>query len=460
MDAARLPRTRGDGPRPGFPAHAGMDPESADRGFPARQYGTASDGIQASPHTRGWTPQIIRERVDAASPHTRGWRLPRTRGDGPASPHTPGMETVSPHGSRSRNEASPHTRGWTPGTSGAGLRLPRTRGDGFPAHAGMDPHTRGWTRVAPTVASGLPRTRGDGPRLRACRRRADRASPHTRGWTREADVGFPAHAGIHPAVRGLPRTRGDGPRARGWSRRSPSAASPHTRGWTRPRFPAGAGSSEVGFPAHAGMDPSRFRERCYRQRLPRTRGDGPVAIGFPAHAGMDPLYRRIWPAGLPRTRGSARARGFPAHAGMDPLGKRPARRSGWASPHTRGWTLPAADHQYRPQEASPHTRGWTPADVGFPAHAGMDPGRFARGFPAHAGMDPRHRTALPACRQRLPRTRGDGPEPLLALWRGHGGFPAHAGMDPSQSLETQAAPRLPRTRGDGPEPDTAGVWTL
>ena len=130
-------------------------------------------------------------------------------------------------------------------------------------------------------------------------------------------------------------------------------------------------------------------------------------------------------------------------------------------PRTRGdgpWRNPSAPPVIG---ASPHTRGWTPAwrigregDRGFPAHAGMDPG------PARS----------PSRRRRLPRTRGDGPEPLLCPappdwasphtrgWtRGEvevrvrlEGFPAHAGMDPSHGTGAPPANRLPRTRGDGP----------
>ena len=77
--------------------------------------------------------------------------------------------------------------------------------------------------------------------------------------------------------------------------------------------------------------------------------------------------------------------------------------------------------------------------------------------------------------ERIPRTRGDGPEPA----RGHGrrardsphprgwtlhapvlhapvlGFPAPAGMDPPSCRLRRSAPRIPRTRGDGPGWDTA-----
>ena len=214
----RLPRTRGDGPvspastaacqeasphtrgwtpaahramtnDDGFPAHAGMDPSPCcAAACAARLPRTRGDGPpstmlcqlppSASPHTRGWTldraPPLVSGK---ASPHTRGWTrafrlllssnrgfpahagmdpvlhrpsglsvgLPRTRGDGPRG---------RPHRER-KHKASPHTRGWTPHRPPASDDVP-----GFPAHAGMDPSRR------------------------RRRRRRPGASPHTRGWTR------------------------------------------------------------------------------------------------------------------------------------------------------------------------------------------------------------------------------------------------------------------------------------
>ena len=193
---------------------------------------------------------------------------------------------------------------------------------------------------------GLPRTRGDGPGPRRCVRVQVWASPHTRGWTRldrrsgHSDPGFPAHAGMDPVLRfqelaqaRLPRTRGDGPRPLKTFDPIPMA-SPHTRGWTPPT--GGGWVWADGFPAHAGMDPHPYPGGADRWWLPRTRGDGPST----------------WQP-------------------------RPTSRP--ASPHTRGWTpgVPRVIHD----------------DSGFPAHAGMDPGRSTR-----------ERTIAG-----LPRTRGDGP---------------------------------------------------
>ncbi len=335
-------------------------------------------------------------------------RLPRTRGDGPESGITHPASAA----------ASPHTRGWT---RGAGI--PAGAHPGFPAHAGMDP---GPFRSSAPI-SWLPRTRGDGPVGDWRRAAAMRASPHTRGWTRvkgsagKIGRGFPAHAGMDPAhasvaswASWLPRTRGDGP----YTPRQASRvrqASPHTRGWTRRRLAEGGGHE--GFPAHAGMDPCQGIGGKNRSGLPRTRGDGPrdhftnaglpeasphtrgwtlpgggriaKRLGFPAHAGMDPAHPAYsaLPLGLPRTRGDgpfSRNRqlpciGLPRTRGDGPQA-RPSRM--WpltASPHTRGWTLWALFHW------------WVPS--GFPAHAGMD------------RVQPRRQGG----RQRLPRTRGDGP---------------------------------------------------
>ena len=294
----------------------------------------------------------------------------------------------------------------------------------------------------------LPRTRGDGPCIRSHRTGSCRASPHTRGWTAGSVTstlmtkGFPAHAGMDPAdsmfgfrrLR-LPRTRGDGP---GFCRPAARAkpASPHTRGWTRRAL--GLRQRLEGFPAHAGMDPSSCCRGRHRARLPRTRGDGPRS---------SPRTRTAAPAS-PHTRGWTRARrqprhfpyGFPAHAGMDPARRADSRRR-TGLPRTRGDGPHPGEGPRAHHPASPHTRGWT---VAHPAHVGPDDG-----FPAHAGMDPRV-CEVDRSRLRLPRTRGDGPEPEHAPpaaagasphtrgWTfntclpplGGTGFPAHAGMDP------------------------------
>ena len=341
--------------------------------------------------------------------------------------------------------ASPHTRGWTR------RMLERVQGRaGFPAHAGMDPHPDGGGGGGPW----LPRTRGDGPSRFKTREHRSTASPHTRGWTAGGLVrqwrgyGFPAHAGMDPADavvrhRGhrLPRTRGDGPRA---TDPDPAGtpASPHTRGWTP--FDDLIHVPRTGFPAHAGMDPGCRPPTPSGTWLPRTRGDGPQRVrqvdgpdaGFPAHAGMDRFdIARHGPAtGLPRTRGDG-----PGHVGReDPAGV--------ASPHTRGWT------RRRPIEVG--------RDCGFPAHAGMDPAiatwtSRTDGLPRTRGDGPLY-TIDPATAQAAsPHTRG-WTRPPLSRGGARGGFPAHAGMDPTAGSRQRHFDRLPRTRGDGPEPKTGG----
>ena len=301
-----LPRTRGDGPqveprlggverasphtrgwtvdglrlrryRRGFPAHAGMDPAcmpscAGDAWLPR----TRGDGplwripnpsdATASPHTRGWTPLVMRDALKSrgfpahagmdpprpAAPGARR-RLPRTRGDGPQR-RAARLQLA---------QASPHTRGWTRNRLRGGRRDCR---EGFPAHAGMDPSAG----ARDSSRSRLPRTRGDGSRTYHVYLAFVEASPHTRGWTAAVPllvlqvVGFPAHAGMDPAAsastalrRRLPRTRGDGPTSI-MACAASITASPHTRGWTplavllRPR--------PRGFPAHAGMDPFKSSE--------------------------------------------------------------------------------------------------------------------------------------------------------------------------------------------------------
>ena len=357
--------------------------------------------VEASPHTRGWTPGVadqggVQRGFPAHAwmdrePAQRAWRparLPRTRGDGPT--------LLRLHADRAL--ASPHTRGWTrSGKCRLELRL------GFPAHAGMDLPSP-WL---PRSRRRLPRTRGDGPLRGKGRSGGAAASPHTRGWTvghREllgSSGGFPAHAGMDPgAGRGarrclrLPRTRGDGPRAI-TSDRVMLAASPHTRGWTPCR--AGAGSIGPGFPAHAGMDPSGRRRRDGRARLPRTRGDGPVAANGGIKAALASPHTRGWTPGDHACR--CPDCGFLAHAGMD-RGIHPRVGARTRLPRTRGDGPRARSTSRHPSWASPHTRGWTGTST---AHVPR-----AEGFPAHAGMDPL--TSTRSTRSaRLPRTRGDGP---------------------------------------------------
>ena len=172
----------------------------------------------------------------------------------------------------------------------------------------------------------LPRARGDGPKNKRAEVYREQASPRTRGWTRQvridvhSAVGFPAHAGMDPSpptmqsIRSwLPRARGDGPLSIR-TLTSRRVASPRTRGWT----PA-SGRADIhfyGFPAHAGMDPGSRRPPPARQRLPRARGDGPIARSSPDQGSTASPRTRGWTL-FALLRGSSRS-GFPAHAGMDP----------------------------------------------------------------------------------------------------------------------------------------------
>ena len=172
----------------GFPAHAGMDP-SARRSAskPAWFPRTRGDGpvpCQAvpchawvSPHTRGWTPSgaASRRRPEGFPAHAgmdpqsdghglTPFRFPRTRGDGPGYAQAAARDLP----------VSPHTRGWTPARRGC-----RQAVAGFPAHAGMDPISRG----SRSSRHRFPRTRGDGPAYRPRLDPQSAVSPHTRGWT-------------------------------------------------------------------------------------------------------------------------------------------------------------------------------------------------------------------------------------------------------------------------------------
>ena len=273
------PRTRGSTcycadltvQRRGFPAHAGIDP-GRPRAPPAETWlprargdrplfaAAGSPPAEASPRTRGSTRvRLDLDRTRAGFPAhagidpwalvlSRPWtRLPRARGDRPVGfiGHCP----VS--------KASPRTRGST-----CRLTIRRDIDDGFPAHAGIDPDVH----TSYEFPRRLPRARGDRPLLAAVIASYGRASPRTRGSTCGQHVrlwhfrGFPAHAGIDLSrlplrreTKWLPRARGDRPSIKSNSA-SRFRASPRTRGSTR----IGAVFSlfTVGFPAHAGIDPT------------------------------------------------------------------------------------------------------------------------------------------------------------------------------------------------------------
>ena len=113
----------------------------------------------------------------------------------------------------------------------------------------------------------LPRTRGDRPNSPQLAKSVIWATPHTRGSTRASGSdgqpiwGYPAHAGIDPALplrryllEWLPRTRGDRP-AYDLLYRLTTTATPHTRGSTYSK--SAFSPSYEGYPAHAGIDRKR-----------------------------------------------------------------------------------------------------------------------------------------------------------------------------------------------------------
>ena len=259
----------------------------------------ACKALPAPPHTRGSAlSPSARYAIASGSPAHAGigpatqtlpipiWRLPRTRGDRPSYDPRPTRTWKAP----------PHTRG-----SAASPKATWTRPPGSPAHAGIGP-----ARHAPTTsAPRLPRTRGDRPPKRRRPRNTDKAPPHTRGSADvhqhgpPADVGSPAHAGIGPTTTaaaasgtGLPRTRGDRP-VSGQIGFPPPAAPPHTRGSASAC--AFCQRPCCGSPAHAGIGRDCICSAMTATGLPRTRGDRPLAARSRELADMAP----------PHTRGSA-----------------------------------------------------------------------------------------------------------------------------------------------------------
>ena len=249
-----------------------------------RRQGAAGVRRSGVPRTRGDGPAPGWPTVSSAR------SVPRTRGDGPEDllvqkvwqnvfPAHAGMDRPSGRNQHHLPLCSPHTRGWTERTErhSDGIQV-------FPAHAGMDrtPPGRPWgpSRVFPAHAgmdrpatpmvslpSGVPRTRGDGPAgVVSGNAEVSACSPHTRGWTdllvhcQRGEVSVPRTRGDGPhtagetlgTIKSVPRTRGDGPTCHANGVTS-KWCSPHTRGWT------GRGSErecrgECVFPAHAGMD--------------------------------------------------------------------------------------------------------------------------------------------------------------------------------------------------------------
>ena len=254
----RLPRARGDRPRPRRTARRQRRASPCPRGSTLRR---RNDGtrIEGFPVPAGIDP------LRCPPAWSRAW-LPRARGDRPA--HRRGLSL--------RIVASPCPRGSTPASASVGAGL-----GGFPVPAGIDPR-----RDQPGARSRwLPRARGDRPSASVIPEATTLASPCPRGSTpgarsgREAGGGFPVPAGIDPARRGLPARQRGLPRARGdrplqaASLDVSGGASPCPRGSTQCR-PAPDGEG-VGFPVPAGIDPPSHRQVAVEDGLPRARGDRP-----------------------------------------------------------------------------------------------------------------------------------------------------------------------------------------
>ena len=253
----------------------------------------------------------------------------------------------------------------------------------------------------------------------------------------------------------FPRPRGDGP-ARFSSSTVTSPVSPPTRGWTHPQ--SVRERRLIGFPAHAGMDPTSSTPTSLRIRFPRPRGDGPELRLLELRFSMVSPPTRGWTQ--IREAGGGSPAGFPAHAGMDPwLQHRGSRAIGFPRPRGDGPTPTSTTTAAA--RVSPPTRGWTYmwgrvriTDSGFPAHAGMDLAiagirAFRLWFPRPRGDGPPHARPGPPLFAVSPPTRGWTVMPLTTDPR-QSGFPAHAGMDHGVVFGDIGELRFPRPRGDGP----------
>ena len=153
-------------------------------------------------------------------------------------------------------------------------------------------------------------------------------------------------------------------------------------------------------------------------------------MGYPAYAGIDLMVGKKLEEtkGLPRIRGDR------------PTAMPNAEAGGWATPHTRGSTLPLWFF------ASPV--------YGYPAYAGIDLCRYnlrllLRWLPRIRGDRPPSVVAI-ACRVwATPHTRGSTLTQQYSFSSSRG-YPAYAGIDPSPTRIDPPYYWLPRIRGDRP----------
>ncbi len=184
---------------------------------------------------------------------------------------------------------SPHAWGWT----SCNRRKNRARCV-FPTRVGMDHnlHKSGAHYLS------IPHTRGDGPSSYEARGSLCPYSPHAWGWT----VALWHAACINSRI---PHTRGDGPICR----KKPCQEEqyfPHAWGWTV--HPARILPIGRVFPTRVGMDQQLIIFPVLLNRIPHTRGDGPIGVRrihlilhvFPTRVGMDhPSLRRLTNCSIP-----------------------------------------------------------------------------------------------------------------------------------------------------------------
>ncbi len=195
-----LPRTRGDRPNGSYVSIVGVSAPPHPRGSTPMS-GSVNPLVQGSPAPAGIDPSD-------AHGHAVSLGLPRTRGDrpdpryrpapAPGAPPHPRGSTLDLSAASCHRAGSPAPAGIDPipwRAAAASRRLPRTRGD-RPASfeisrrsAMAPPHPRGSTRdpgKGPRRRSGLPRTRGDRPMFKSVGDPLSVAPPHPRGSTPDA----------------------------------------------------------------------------------------------------------------------------------------------------------------------------------------------------------------------------------------------------------------------------------